>query len=253
VHKCSLPILPPPCVVPSLYTLPPIPQPTLQVPDVFQIIVKEKGVFTNVTSPSTKAKLRLLFEVAPLALLVEKAGGASSCDGKCVSGLDVEVLQHDQRTQICYGSVGEVRRGACSVAGEMPGQGGAGVTPRSYASCHASGCVGAARLVAPLSRARGAAAKPPCCGLSSLQLFRCLLFACSTLLVSSPSRRSAGLRSTCTAPPPASLRSPPELAGALHQHISPAVFGLRQRAAQLHQPAWHGMALLCPPSLGPFL
>lgn len=153
----------------------------------FQIIVKEKGVFTNVTSPSTKAKLRLLFEVAPLALLVEKvrveagsksntlpppppphlgvsvptaswaaplqqlhgrsaprpalpplaiairqhsrcccsssplarlapclprrlqAGGASSCDGLCVSGLDVEVTQHDQRTQICYGSVGEVR------------------------------------------------------------------------------------------------------------------------------------------------
>lgn len=26
------------------------------VPDVFQIIVKEKGVFTNVTSPTTKAK-----------------------------------------------------------------------------------------------------------------------------------------------------------------------------------------------------
>jgi hypothetical protein len=33
------------------------------VPDVFQIIVKEKGVFTNVISPTTKAKLRLLFEV----------------------------------------------------------------------------------------------------------------------------------------------------------------------------------------------
>jgi hypothetical protein len=30
-----------------------------------QIIVKEKGIFTNVTSPTTKAKLRLLFEVAP--------------------------------------------------------------------------------------------------------------------------------------------------------------------------------------------
>lgn len=28
------------------------------------------GVFTNVTSPSTKAKLRILFEVAPLSLLV---------------------------------------------------------------------------------------------------------------------------------------------------------------------------------------
>merc|ERR1711937_45132 len=42
------------------------------VPDVFQIIAKEKGVFSNVISPTTKAKLRLLFEVAPLALLVEK-------------------------------------------------------------------------------------------------------------------------------------------------------------------------------------
>ncbi len=40
------------------------------MPDVFQIIVKEKGVFSNVTSPSTKAKLRILFEVAPLGLLV---------------------------------------------------------------------------------------------------------------------------------------------------------------------------------------
>ncbi len=39
-------------------------------------------------------------QVAPLALLVEKAGGASSCDGLCVSGLDVEVKQHDQRTQV---------------------------------------------------------------------------------------------------------------------------------------------------------
>ena len=45
------------------------------VPDVFQIIVKEKGVFTNVTSPSTKAKLRILFEVAPLALLVRHTAG----------------------------------------------------------------------------------------------------------------------------------------------------------------------------------
>jgi hypothetical protein len=44
------------------------------VPDVFQIIVKEKGVFTNVTSPSTKAKLRILFEVAPIGLLVGALG-----------------------------------------------------------------------------------------------------------------------------------------------------------------------------------
>jgi sedoheptulose-bisphosphatase len=90
------------------------------VPDVFQIIVKEKGVFTNVTSPSTKAKLRILFEVAPLALLVEQAGGHSSCDGQLVSGLDVEIKEHDQRTQICYGSRGEVQRFEEYVYGSSP-------------------------------------------------------------------------------------------------------------------------------------
>jgi sedoheptulose-bisphosphatase len=90
------------------------------VPDVFQILVKEKGVFTNVTSPTTKAKLRILFEVAPLALLVENAGGASSCDGKGLSGLDVEITAHDQRTQICYGSVGEVARFEKYMLGSSP-------------------------------------------------------------------------------------------------------------------------------------
>lgn len=43
-------------------------------------------------------------------LQVENAGGASSCDGLVVSGLDVPILVCDQRTQICYGSIGEVRR-----------------------------------------------------------------------------------------------------------------------------------------------
>jgi len=80
------------------------------VPDVFQIIVKEKGVFSNVTSPSTKAKLRILFEVAPLGLLIEKAGGFSSCDGQCKSALDIPIETYDQRTQVCYGSLEEVRR-----------------------------------------------------------------------------------------------------------------------------------------------
>ena len=57
------------------------------VPDVFQIIVKEKGVFSNVTSPSTKAKLRILFEVAPLGLLVRAICdvGFTSCCCCCRS------------------------------------------------------------------------------------------------------------------------------------------------------------------------
>ncbi|KAK9791183.1 hypothetical protein WJX73_010390 [Symbiochloris irregularis] len=90
------------------------------VPDVFQIIVKEKGVFTNVTSPSTKAKLRILFEVAPLGLLIEKAGGESSCDGQCKSALDIPINEYDQRTQICYGSKAEVRRFEEYLYGESP-------------------------------------------------------------------------------------------------------------------------------------
>ncbi|KAH9766953.1 sedoheptulose-1,7-bisphosphatase [Citrus sinensis] len=78
------------------------------VPDVNQIIVKEKGIFTNVTSPSSKAKLRLLFEVAPLGLLIENAGGYSS-DGK-ISVLDKVINNLDDRTQVAYGSKNEIIR-----------------------------------------------------------------------------------------------------------------------------------------------
>lgn len=78
------------------------------VPDVNQIIVKEKGIFTNVISPSSKAKLRLLFEVAPLGLLIENAGGYSS-DGK-VSVLDKVINSLDDRTQVAYGSKNEIIR-----------------------------------------------------------------------------------------------------------------------------------------------
>ncbi|CAO2182319.1 unnamed protein product [Urochloa humidicola] len=78
------------------------------VPDVNQIIVKEKGIFTNVTSPTAKAKLRLLFEVAPLGFLVEKAGGHSS-DGK-QSVLDRVINELDERTQVAYGSKNEIIR-----------------------------------------------------------------------------------------------------------------------------------------------
>ncbi|KAF9598509.1 hypothetical protein IFM89_028041 [Coptis chinensis] len=78
------------------------------VPDVNQIIVKEKGVFTNVISPTTKAKLRLLFEVAPLGFLIEQAGGYSSDGTKSV--LDKEIQQLDERTQVAYGSKNEIIR-----------------------------------------------------------------------------------------------------------------------------------------------
>lgn len=82
--------------------------PTLMGSFMMQIIVKEKGIFTNVTSPTAKAKLRLLFEVAPLGFLIEKAGGYSS-DGK-QSVLDKVINNLDERTQVAYGSKNEIIR-----------------------------------------------------------------------------------------------------------------------------------------------
>lgn len=70
--------------------------------------MKEKGIFTNVTSPTAKAKLRLLFEVAPLGFLIEKAGGYSSDGHKSV--LDIVVQNLDDRTQVAYGSKNEIIR-----------------------------------------------------------------------------------------------------------------------------------------------
>lgn len=70
----------------------------LNIPLFLQIIVKEKGIFSNVTSPSTKAKLRLAFEVAPLGLLIENAGGYSSNGEKSV--LDIPIGGIDDRTQV---------------------------------------------------------------------------------------------------------------------------------------------------------
>lgn len=79
------------------------------VPDVNQILIKGQGVFVNPASPAAPAKLRLLYEVAPIAYIMEKAGGCSS-DGSGTSLLDVPVRSTQDRTQVALGSHDEVRR-----------------------------------------------------------------------------------------------------------------------------------------------
>lgn len=79
------------------------------VPDVVQMLVKGCGVFASPASASAPAKLRLLYEVLPMAFLVEAAGGASS-DGREVSVLSRVVEALDERTPVCLGSKGEVAR-----------------------------------------------------------------------------------------------------------------------------------------------
>merc|ERR1712137_37249 len=80
------------------------------VPDVYQQFTKGQGIFTNPTSKAAPAKLRLAFEAAPVALLVERAGGRSSDGMTGQSILDVEITAVDQRTPLCVGSADEVAR-----------------------------------------------------------------------------------------------------------------------------------------------
>uniref|UniRef100_A0A7S2FDL5 Fructose-bisphosphatase n=2 Tax=Pycnococcus provasolii TaxID=41880 RepID=A0A7S2FDL5_9CHLO len=80
------------------------------VPDVYQQFTKQQGVFSNPTSDSSPAKLRLAFEAAPFGLLVEKAGGKTSDGVTGGSVLDVQINQVDQRTALCIGSSKEVDR-----------------------------------------------------------------------------------------------------------------------------------------------
>lgn len=78
------------------------------VPDVNQILVKGKGVFVNVNSKKTKSKLRVLYEVAPIGYIVEKAGGKTSEGEKSV--LDIPITSTEQTSQVAFGSAGEVAR-----------------------------------------------------------------------------------------------------------------------------------------------
>ena len=75
------------------------------------------GVLSNASSPSAKAKLRLLFEAIPIAFIIETAGGSSCvCASECeenvtpISILDVPVTDLDKRVGLCLGSKDEVER-----------------------------------------------------------------------------------------------------------------------------------------------
>jgi sedoheptulose-bisphosphatase len=80
------------------------------VPDVYHILIKGKGVFANVSSEKAKAKLRLVYEVAPVGLLVELAGGKAVHESMqpITSVLDVKIEDLDQRLGTCMGSSKEV-------------------------------------------------------------------------------------------------------------------------------------------------
>jgi len=77
------------------------------VPDVMHILSKKGGVFTNCSSKKAKAKLRFLYEIAAIALLVEVAGGGAVDEsGKAM--LDNVCDDDDMRVGGCIGSQSEV-------------------------------------------------------------------------------------------------------------------------------------------------
>ena len=78
------------------------------VPDVNQIILQGKGIFVNAASKKNPAKLRLLYEVAPIGFIIEKAGGKSSAGEGSV--LDVIIENTEQTSQAAFGSAVEVER-----------------------------------------------------------------------------------------------------------------------------------------------
>lgn len=74
-------------------------------------------MFCSPASISAPAKLRLLYEVAPLAYVIEAAGGASH--DASASALDQEVKSTNQRSVISLGSPIEVEKTIPALQGAL--------------------------------------------------------------------------------------------------------------------------------------
>ena len=79
------------------------------VPDINQVLMKGKGIFMYpALNGSPDGKLRLLFELNPMAFLIEHAGGAAT-NGK-MPILDLKPESLDQRAPIYIGCAEDVNR-----------------------------------------------------------------------------------------------------------------------------------------------
>lgn len=79
------------------------------VPDINQILLKGEGIFMYpALDGAPNGKLRLLFELYPMAFIVEHAGGAAS-NGK-IGLLDVKIDDVDQRAPVYIGCKNDVAK-----------------------------------------------------------------------------------------------------------------------------------------------
>jgi len=70
------------------------------------MFVKGHGLYIKLDSVSHPSRLHLLYEIFPLAYLIEKAGGKTSDGEKSV--LDVVIESYDQRITFIAGSSNDV-------------------------------------------------------------------------------------------------------------------------------------------------
>jgi len=79
------------------------------VPDINQIIIKRGGIFTYpALKKEPQGKLRLLFELQPMAFIVEQAGGKATNGFEDI--LSLQVTELGQRSPIYIGSPYEVNK-----------------------------------------------------------------------------------------------------------------------------------------------
>ena len=79
------------------------------VPDINQILIKKGGVFTYpALKNNPNGKLRLIFELQPMAYLMEQAGGMATDGRRSILSIEPETL--DQRCPIYIGSKYEVKK-----------------------------------------------------------------------------------------------------------------------------------------------
>lgn len=78
------------------------------VPDIFHALVKGHGVYVSPVADSSPAKLRHLYELCPIALVVECAGGRAVDPTTGESILDRQTLGCDERGGLICGTTSEV-------------------------------------------------------------------------------------------------------------------------------------------------
>jgi sedoheptulose-bisphosphatase len=74
--------------------------------DCYQIFVKGQGVYSMLESVAHPSRLQLIYEILPVAFLIEKAGGKTS-DGER-SVLDIPITGYKQKSSFVAGSTNDV-------------------------------------------------------------------------------------------------------------------------------------------------